>query len=117
MKKIKLSFLLFAHISIDKVFYSCKVKRKFKFIWNPSFAVILKEPKQWEPNAGAFNVALVDQWSTSQCMVVEEQTGRDIEGDDNIYCIVLMCSKNKENCKCIQNPTECMNEVPATWSI
>lgn len=52
-----------------------------------------------------------------QRVVVQEQSGGDVERNENVYGVVFMCRQDEEDSKQIQDPRHGVNEVPVTWCI
>lgn len=50
-------------------------------------------------------------------MVVQEQSGSDVERYEHVNGVVLMCGQDEEDAKEIQNPGQGVNEVPASGSV
>lgn len=52
-----------------------------------------------------------------QRVVVQEQSGGDVECDEDVYGVMFMCRQDEEDTKQIQDPRHGVNEVPITWCI
>lgn len=50
-------------------------------------------------------------------MVVQEESGSDVEGYEDIDGVVFMCSQDEEDAEEIEDPGQCVNEVPAPGSV
>lgn len=50
-------------------------------------------------------------------MVVQEESGSDVERYEHVNGVVFMCSQDEEDAKEIEDPGQCVNEVPASWSV
>lgn len=50
-------------------------------------------------------------------MVVQEESGSDVEGDEHVNGVVFMCSQDEEDAEEIEDPGQSVNEVPASWSV
>lgn len=50
-------------------------------------------------------------------MVVQEESGSDIERYEDVNRVVFMCSQNEEDAEEIQDPGQRVNEVPASWGV
>lgn len=77
----------------------------------------LKVAKHWEPDLSPEGVSLLQGSVISKRMVVEEHTGRDVEGDKHIDGVMLMSRQNKENAKHVQHPGENVQVVHSSGSI
>lgn len=50
-------------------------------------------------------------------MVVQEESGSDVEGYEDINRVVFMCSQDEEDAEEIEDPGQCVNKVPASGSV
>lgn len=50
-------------------------------------------------------------------MVIQEESGGDVEGYEHINGVVFMCSQDEEDAEEIEDPGQGVNEVPASWSV
>lgn len=50
-------------------------------------------------------------------MVVQEESGGDVERDEHVDGVVFVCGQDEEDAEEIQDPGQCVNEVPASWSV
>lgn len=50
-------------------------------------------------------------------MVVQEESGSDVESYEHIDGVVFVCSQDEEDTEEIQDPGQRVNKVPASWSI
>lgn len=80
-----------------------------------SVDVALKEGEHGEPDACS-STLLVGP-GVGQSVVVQEESGGDVERYENVNGVMLMCGQDEENSKEIQDPGQGVNEVPASWSV
>lgn len=45
-------------------------------------------------------------------MIVEEQAGRDVEGDEHVDAVVFVCRQDEEYTKHVHHPAGAVNVVP-----
>lgn len=50
-------------------------------------------------------------------MVVQEESGSDVEGYKDVDGVVFMCSQDEEDAEQIEHPGQSVNKVPAPWSV
>ena len=50
-------------------------------------------------------------------MVVQEEPGSDVEGDEHVDGVVFMCGQDEEDAEKIEDPGQRVNEVPAPWGV
>lgn len=50
-------------------------------------------------------------------MVVQEESGGDVERYEDVDRVVFMGSQDEEDAKQVQDPGQSMNKVPAPWSV
>ncbi len=46
-------------------------------------------------------------------MVVQEESGGDVEGDEDVDGVVFVCRQDEEDAKQVEDPGERVDEVPA----
>lgn len=72
------------------------------FVGDRSVDVALKEGEHREPDAGS-STLLVGP-GVGQGVVIQEKSGGDVERDEHVNGVVLVCSQDEEDSKEIQNP-------------
>lgn len=77
--------------------------------------VAFEEGEHGEPDAGP--ATLLVGPGVSQRVVVQEQPGCDVEGDEDVDGIVFMGRQDKEDAKQVQDPGQGVDEVPASRGI
>lgn len=50
-------------------------------------------------------------------MVVEEQSGSDVEGDEDVDGVVLVRRQDEEDAKQVEDPGEGVDEIPVPWGV
>lgn len=50
-------------------------------------------------------------------MVIQEQSGSDVEGDEDVNGIVFMCGQDEKDAKEVKDPGQGVNKIPTPWSI
>lgn len=77
--------------------------------------VALEEGEHGEPDASS--PTLLVRPGVGQSMVVQEESGSDVEGNEHVNGVVLMGSQDEEDPKEVEHPRQGVNEVPASWSV
>lgn len=75
-----------------------------------SVHVALKEGEHGEPDARP--AAVLVGARVGQGVVVEEEAGGDVEGDEDVDGVVLVSGQNEEDTKEIQDPGDGVDEIP-----
>lgn len=50
-------------------------------------------------------------------MVVQEESGGDVEGYEDVDGVVFMSSQDEEDSEKIEDPRQGVDEVPASWRV
>ena len=50
-------------------------------------------------------------------MVVEEEAGGDVEGDEHVDGVVLVGRQDEEDAKQVKHPGDGVNQVPGSWRV
>lgn len=73
--------------------------------------VALEEGEHGEPDARA--AALLVGSSVGQRVVVQEESGGDVEGDEDVDGVMLVRRQDEEDAEQVEDPRERVDEVPA----
>lgn len=84
-------------------------------IWNRSGHIALKERKEREPDTRS--AAVLIGLRVCQRVVVQEQSGGDIERDEDVDGVMFMSRQDEEDSKQVQHPGHGVDEVPVTWCV
>lgn len=84
-------------------------------VWYWSIDVALEKREHWKPDTRS--ATLLVGASVGQRVVVQEESRGDVERDENINRVMLVCSQDEENAKEIENPGQGVNKVPAPRSV
>ena len=82
---------------------------------NRTVDVTLEEGEHGKPDPST--AAVLEGPGVGQSVVIQEQSGGDVESYEHIYGVVLMSRQDEEDTKQIQYPGDGMDQVPATRSI
>lgn len=74
--------------------------------------VALKEGEHGKPDASSS--ALLVGPGVGQSVVVQEESGGDVERYEHVNGVVFMCCQDEEDAKEVQDPGQCVNEVPTS---
>lgn len=77
--------------------------------------VALEEGEHWEPDASS--PTLLVRPGIGQSMVVKEESGSDVEGNEHVNGVVFVGSQDEKDPKEVEDPRQGMNEVPASRSV
>lgn len=77
--------------------------------------IALKEGEHRKPDAGS--PTLLVRPSIGQSVVVQEESGSDIEGYKHINGVVFMGSQDEEDPKEVEDPRQGVDKVPTPWSV
>lgn len=80
-----------------------------------SIDVALEKREHWKPDTRS--ATLLVGASVGQRMVVQEESCGDVERDENVNGVMLVCSQDEENAKEIENPGQGVNKVPTPRSV
>lgn len=75
-----------------------------------SVHVALEEGEHGEPDARP--AAVLVGTRVGQRVVVEEEAGGDVEGDEDVDGVVLVRRQDEEDAKQVQNPGDGVDEIP-----
>lgn len=53
----------------------------------------------------------------SQRVIVQEQSGCDVEGDEDVDGVVLVRRQDEEDAKQVEDPGEGVDEIPVSWGV
>ena len=89
----------------EAIFQFLSCKRPLIFVGDGEWATILEKPEKWEIDA-FLSLVWRSEWDTGgEGVVVKEQSGRDVERDENIDRIMLVSGQDEEDAENVQNPT------------
>lgn len=83
-----------------------------------SVHVALEEREHREPDARP--AAVLVGARVGQGVVVEEEAGGDVEGDEDVNGVVLVSRQNEEDAEQVQDPGDSVDEIPVArgvWNI
>lgn len=81
------------------------------FVRNRTVYVALKEGEHGEPDSSA--AALLVRPRVGKRVVIQEESGGDVERDEDIDGIMLVSRQDEEDPEQVQNPRQRVYEVPA----
>lgn len=85
------------------------------FVGDRPVDVALEEGEHGEPDARPS--ALLVRPGVGQGVVVQEEPGGDVEGDEHVDGVVLVSGQDEEDAEEVQDPGQGVDEVPAAWSV
>ena len=71
----------------------------------------LKEVEKGKPDSRSVAVSLIERPIIGQRVVVEKETGADVEGDEDVDGVVLMGGQNEEDAEEVQHPADGVHQV------
>lgn len=80
-----------------------------------SIHIALEEGEHGEPDSSA--AAVLVGARVGQGVVVEEEAGGDVEGDEDVDGVVLVSRQDEEDAKEIQDPGDGVDEIPVAWRV
>ena len=73
--------------------------------------------EEWEPDASSLSVPLLECLVVGESVVVEEETGRDVERHKYVDGVVLVCGQDEEDAKHVDDPRTSVQPVHLPWGI
>ena len=77
----------------------------------------LEVGEQRKPDAGADAVGLSEDAVVRERVIIEEQTGRDVERDEDVNGVVLVRREDEEDRKHVQDPAQRVQQRDSTRSV
>jgi len=97
------------------------IERKLEDVRNSSFNILLEKGEKREiepcPLRIEFLLILGNSSVIDQCMVVEEQSACNVEGDKHVDAVVFVSSQDEEYTKAVTQPGECVQEIHSPTSV
>lgn len=90
-------------------------KRPAVLVGDRPVDIALKEGEHGEPDASS--PALLVGPSVSQGVVVQEESGSDVEGYEHVNGVVFMRSQDEEDAEEVEHPGQSVDKIPTSWSV
>jgi len=91
--------------------------RPLVLVGNNSVDGRLEVGEQRKPDARADAVGLAQHAVVGERVIIEEETRRDVEGDEHVDRVVLVCGQDEEDSKHVQDPAERVQQRNSTRSV
>lgn len=87
------------------------------FIRDYSIDSAFKVGEKWKPNSSTGRIVRHQRCVVGQCVVVQEESGSDVESHEDVNWVMLVCGKNEEDAEHIQHPCGGVEEVEVARSV
>lgn len=97
----------------DKVGHTLQLlaQRYLVLVGHDAIDTGLEVREQWKPDTRTMTITLVEGAIVGQRVVVEEEAGGDVEGDEDIDRVVLVPGQDEEGAEEIQHPADRVHVV------